>query len=54
MIYRYIFRGIGVLFVIGMLTALAVAIYSQMNQERTRGPRRTRSTVETSRVWEAA
>lgn len=31
-LYRYIFRGIGVLFLIGMLTILFLAINSQMHR----------------------
>ena len=31
-LHRYIFRGIGVLFVIGMITILALAISSQLHR----------------------
>lgn len=31
-LYRFVFRGIGIVLVIGMLTMLALAIRSQLNQ----------------------
>ncbi len=45
MLYRYIFRGIGVLLVIGMITALVLAIAS-VRSEKTAGhthPAQTRA-----------
>jgi len=37
-LYRYIFRGIGVVFVIGMITVLALAIVSQMRRPAAHAP----------------
>ena len=34
-LYRYIFRGIGILFLIGMLTILFLAINSQVHRTST-------------------
>ena len=34
-LYRYIFRGIGFVFVAGMVTVLLLAIYSQTHNART-------------------
>jgi hypothetical protein len=34
MLYKYIFRGIGLVFMAGMLTALFIAIYSQTRDSR--------------------
>jgi hypothetical protein len=33
-LYRYIFRGIGIVFVAGMVTALLLAIYAQTHSAR--------------------
>ena len=33
MLYKYVFRGIGIVFVAGMLTALFTAINSQMHDQ---------------------
>ena len=35
-LYRYIFRGIGILFVIGMITVLIMAIASQLRRSENR------------------
>jgi hypothetical protein len=40
MLYRYVFRGIGVLLVIGMITALLLAI-GAMRRTARQGPVRT-------------
>ena len=33
-LYRYVFRGIGVLFIIGMITFLILAITSQVGRDK--------------------
>ena len=37
-LYRYIFRGIGVLFVIGMITILALAVVNEIRRSAERPP----------------